>query len=185
MLKRTLKYQLECIVITLVMAMFFSCRNSLKEIQSSNTNKNEPIGIAENIHLKYTDSGKVKAILKSPIMYDYSNREFAYNEFPNGVHLELFENGKKNIVVADYGIVYNTTNIIDLQGNVKITTHENDTLFAEQLYFDESKEWLFTNKPVKFRTGSDITYGNGFDSDKGFKNTEVLEVNAIITVDEE
>lgn len=180
-----LKYNISNIVITFVMAMFFSCNNNLKKMQGSSTSKNEPIGVAENIHLKYTDSGRVKAVLKSPIMYDYSNKEFAYNEFPNGVHLELLEDGKKNIVVADYGIVYNKTSIIDLQGNVKITTHENDTLFAEQLYFDEGKEWLFTNKPVKFRTGSDITYGNGFDSDKGFKNTEVLEVNAIITVDEE
>ncbi len=180
------KYIILNIAITLfVMAMFFSCNNNLKEMQDTSITKNEPIGVAENIHLKYTDSGKVKAILKSPIMYDYSNREFAYNEFPDGVYLELIEDGKKNIVVADYGIVYNKTSIIDLQGNVKITTHENDTLFAEQLYFDERKEWLFTNKPVKFRTGSDVTYGNGFDSDKGFKNTEVLEINAILTVDSE
>jgi LPS export ABC transporter protein LptC len=117
-------------------------------------------------------------------MFDYSNRKFAYNEFTEGVNLELFEDGKKSVVVSDYAIIYNKTNIIDLQGNVKITTHSNDTLFAEQLYYDQEKEWLFTNKPVTFRTGSDLINGNGFDSNSKFTNAEVLEITGLITVNE-
>lgn len=180
-----LKHIMSNIVIALVMTMFFSCNNNLKKVQNIGVSENEPIGVAENINLKYTDSGKVKAILKSPIMYDYSNRNFAYREFPEGVNLELFEDGKKSVVVSDYGVIYDKTSIIDLQGNVEIKMHNNDSLFAEQLYFDQSKEWLFTNKPVKFRTGQDIINGNGFDSDKAFKNAEVLEITGVITVDSE
>lgn len=180
-----LKYNRLYIVIAFAMTMFFSCSNNLKEMQNKGVSKDEPIGVAENIHLKYTDSGKVKAILKSPIMYDYSNRKFAYNEFPEGVVLELVEGDKKNIIISDYGVVYKKTSIIDLRGNVRIKMENNDSLFAEQLYFDERKEWLFTNKPVRFRTGQDVIHGNGFDSDKTFKNAEVLEITGVITVDSE
>lgn len=179
-----LKYKSLNIVIALVMTMFFSCTNNFKDVQKIGVSENEPIGVAENINLKYTDSGKVKAILKSPKMFDYSNRKFPFNEFTDGVNLELFEDGKKSIVVSDYAIIYNKTNIIDLQGNVKITTHSNDTLFAEQLYYDQEKEWLFTNKPVTFRTGMDLINGNGFDSNSKFTNAEVLEITGLITVDE-
>ncbi len=179
-----LKYNTLSIVIALVMTMFFSCKNNFKDVQKIGISENEPIGVAENINLKYTDSGKVKAILKSPKMFDYSNREFAYNEFTDGVNLELFEDGKKSVVVSDYAIIYNKTNIIDLQGNVKITTHSNDTLYAEQLYYDQIKEWLFTNKPVTFRTGQDLINGNGFDSNSKFTNAEVLEITGLITVNE-
>ena len=178
------KYYNLNIVIALVMTMFFSCKNNFEDVQKIGISENEPIGIAENINLKYTDSGKVKAILKSPKMFDYSNREFAYNEFTEGVNLELFEDGKKNVIVSDYAIIYNKTNIIDLQGNVKITTHSNDTLYAEQLYYDQIKEWLFTNKPVTFRTGQDLINGNGFDSNSKFTNAEVLEITGLITVNE-
>ena len=137
--------------------MFFSCKNNFKEVQKIGISENEPIGVAENINLKYTDSGKVKAILKSPKMLDYSNRDFPFNEFPEGVNLRyLMTMNNKNTVVADYAIVYNDTDLIDLQGHVVIATHNKDTLFAEQLYYDQKKEWLFTNKPVTFRTGSDI-----------------------------
>ncbi len=178
------RYNIIYIVMAIAMTMFFSCRNSLKEVQKIGISENEPIGEAENINLVYTDSGKVKAILLSPKMLDYSNRTFPYSEFTDGVNLELYEDGKKSVVEADYAMVYDKTNLIDLQGNVKITTHNKDTLFAEQLYYDELKEWLFTNKPVSFRTGQDLIHGNGFDSNSKFTNAEVLEITGIITYDD-
>ena len=147
--------------------------------------ENEPIGVAEDINLIYTDSGRVKANLVSPKMLDYSNRDFPFNEFPEGVVLDIYdEKNNKSVVVSDYGIVYNKTDLIDLQGNVRIATHNKDTLFAEQLFYDNKKEWLFTNKPVSFKQGQDIINGNGFDSDTKFENAKVLEVTGIISVEE-
>ncbi|WP_445958005.1 LPS export ABC transporter periplasmic protein LptC [Yeosuana sp.] len=174
-----------CMVTVISVTMFFSCKNNLKDVQKIGISENEPIGVAENINLKYTDSGKIKAILISPKMLDFSNREFSFNEFTEGINLELFDDqNQKSTVIADYAMVYNDTDLMDLQGNVVITTKDNDTLFAEQLFYDQKKEWLFTNKPVTFRTGLDLIHGNGFDSDTKFTNAEVLEINGIITVNE-
>lgn len=172
-------------VTVLSVTMFFSCKNNLKEVQKIGISENEPIGVAENINLKYTDSGKIKVILISPKMLDFSNREFSFNEFTEGINLELYDDqDQKSTVVAEYAIVYNDTDLMDLQGNVVIATKDNDTLFAEQLFYDQKKQWLFTNKPVTFRTGLDLIHGNGFDSDTKFTNAEVLEINGIITVNE-
>ena len=173
------------IVTVFTVTMFFSCNNSYNEVQKMGISENEPIGIAEHINLKYTDSGRVTANLLSAKMLDFSNRDFPYYEFTNGVTLYLFDDeNKKSTVVSDYAITYDKTNLIDLQGNVKIITQTNDTLFAEQLYYDQKKEWLYTNKPVTFRTGLDLIHGNGFDSNSKFTNAEVLEVTGIITLDE-
>ena len=180
-----LKYKLLHIVTAIAVTMFFSCKDNFKAVQNIGSSEHQPIGVAEDINLKYTDSGKVEAILKSPKMFDYSNREFGYNEFTEGVHLELFENDvKKGTVISNYAIVYNKTNIIDLQGDVKVVTDAKDTLFAQQLYYDNSREWLFTNKPVTFRTGQDLIHGNGFDSNSEFTNAEVLEITGLITVED-
>jgi len=184
-----MKYFNKNIILTMVtvfaVTMFFSCKNNLKDVQKIGISENEPIGVAEDINLKYTDSGKIKAILISPKMLDYSNRDFSYNEFTEGINLTLFDDeNRKSTVVADYAIVYNDTDLMDLQGHVILATHTKDTLFAEQLYYDQKKEWLFTNKPVTFRTGLDLINGNGFDSNSEFTNAEVLEINGIITVNE-
>lgn len=172
------------IVTMLMVTMFFSCNDSFKEVQKMNVSENEPIGIAEDINLKHTDSGRVTANLLSPKMLDFTNREFPYSEFPDGIILNLYdEQDRKSIVVADYAIIYDKTNLLDLQGNVVITS-ENGVLKTEQLYYDQSKEWLFTNKPVEYETETDIINGNGFDSNSKFTNAEVLEVTGIIAVED-
>ena len=74
--------------------------------------------------------------------------------------------------------------MIDLQQNVKIITNTNDTLFADQLYYDQVREWIYTNEPVTFKTATDIIHGNGFDSNKDFTNAEVLEVTGVISIEE-
>ena len=169
----------------LILVILISCKDNFKDVQKIGVSENEPIGVAENINSIHTDSGKVKAILLSPKMLNYQNRDFPFYEFPDGITLDLFDNqNKKNVIVADYAISYSETNLIDLQGNVKITTSTNDTLFAEQLFYDQKKEWVFTNKPVKFKQGLDVIYGNGFDSDTKFTNAEVLEGTGIVTLDE-
>lgn len=165
--------------------MFFSCNNSLKEVQGVDVSENEPIGVDYNMNVKYTDSGRVTANLISTKMLDYTNRDFPYHEFVDGVTLHIFDkDNKKSTVVADYAIVYDHTDLIDMRGNVVITTHDNSVLKTDQLYYDQKKSWLFTNVPVEFKTEQDVIKGNGFDSDSKFANAEVLEVTGIITLDE-
>lgn len=166
-------------------SIFFSCKNNFKEVQNIGALSSAPLTIAENINTKFTDSGKLKSILRSPKMLNYSNRSFAFYEFPEGVDLTLYdEGGKESHVVADYAIAYEETDLIDLRGNVILNTHNKDTLFAQQLFFDQKREWLFTNEPVKFRRKDELIDGNGFDSDRSFSKARVLEVTGVVYLNE-
>tara|TARA_B110000483_G_scaffold219804_1_gene274306 strand:- start:1038 stop:1592 length:555 start_codon:yes stop_codon:yes gene_type:complete len=173
------------IALLFVAAMFFTCNNTLKEVQDLDAATYVPISTAENIKTKYTDSGRLTSILISPKMLNFTNREFPFYEFPEGIDLTLFDDKKnKNSVTSNHAIVYSQTDLIDLRGNVVLTTATNDSLFTEQLFYDQKKEWLFTNFPVKFRTKDYVTNGNGFDSNKNMTNAQVLEVTGRIFIDE-
>jgi len=164
-------------VVALSTTIFFSCKHNFKEVQQIGVLQNGPVGEAININLKYTDSGKIKAHLVSAKMLDYSNRDFGFSEFPDGIHLDLFDDDNhKSIVLADYAISYGETELIDLQGNVVFITYTNDTLFAEQMYYDQKRDHIFTNLPVRFNFSSGNSgQGNIFDSDTKFENYELLE----------
>lgn len=182
---KTSLYTLQFMVIAIAVTMFFSCESNFENVKKIGVSENAPIGVAKEIDLKYTDSGKVKANLISPKMLDFSNRDFAFTEFPEGVHLDLFDdNNNKSTVVSDYAVVYDATGLIDLQGHVVLATHEKDTLHAKQLFYDQNREWLFTNEDVTFRKGSDLINGKGFDSDTKFSQAEVLEIDGVITLEE-
>ncbi|WP_339634835.1 LPS export ABC transporter periplasmic protein LptC [Bizionia echini] len=169
----------------IALTMVFSCKNNFEDVKKIGVSENAPIGVAENMNLKYTDSGRVTANLRSPKMLDFSNRDFPFSEFPNTVEMDLFdENNQKSTITADYAIVYDKTGLIDMQGNVVLISSDKDTLFAEQLYYDQNREWLFTNKPVTFKRKTDVLNGKGFDSDVKFSKAQVLEIDGSVTVNE-
>lgn len=179
------KYLSLSMLTVFTVSIFFSCRNNFKDVQNIGALSSAPLTIAENINTKYTDSGKLKSILQSPKMLNYSNRDFAFYEFPEGVELTLYDDdNNESHVVADYAIAYDETDLIDLRGNVILNTHNKDTLYAQQLFYDQKREWLFTNKPVKFRRQDELIDGNGFDSDRNFSKARVLEVTGVVYLNE-
>ena len=172
-------------VIALAMTLFFSCTNNFQQVNKIGISENEPQGVGVNINAKRTDSGRVVANLISPKLLDFENRKFGYSEFPEGVTLHIFDAlNQRTTIVSDYAILYSETDVIDMQGNVVVSTHEGDSLYADQLFFDQKKEWLFTNLPVKYKSKDYLTKGKGFDSDRDFTKAEVIEVSGLFAVSE-
>lgn len=150
--------------------LLLGCESNFKEIQKINYSEFTPSGEADDFNLKYTDSGRIKSILISPKMLDYSNVEFPFTEFPKGIDVTLYDaKGKKTFVVADYALSFKGTDVIDLRGHVKISTETGQFLETEQLYFDQKNEWFFTQKKFKFTDPKGVSFGEGIDFSKDFK----------------
>jgi LPS export ABC transporter protein LptC len=164
-------------------AVFFcltilSCESNFKDVKKMGVSEFAPSGDADSINLKYTDSGRITANLISPKMLDYATVEFPYTEFPNGIHLTLYDkNGKETYIDAAYAISHKATNIIDLQGKVKISNQNGDLLETEQLYYDQKNEWFFTEKKFKFTSPKGVSYGEGIDFSKDFKKVNSQKVS--------
>lgn len=151
--------------------LLFACESDLKNVRKLTQTAFAPSGEVDSIHLKYTDSGRIKSILKSPKMLDYSAISHPFTEFPKGIHLTLIdEKGSHSTIVANYAISYKKTNIIDLQGAVLITSQDGKKLATSQLYYDQKNEWFFTEKPFKYTDESGgYLEGPGVDFSKDFK----------------
>jgi len=164
------KYRILPLVTVLAVTLFFGCESNFKEVQKSNFTEFVPSGEAETINLKYTDSGHIRVILVSPKMKEYANVDFPFTEFPKGVDVTIYDNnGKRTIVLADYATSYKQTNLIDLKGNVKITSQDGQMLETDQLYFDQKNDWFFTEKNFKFTDPKGVSNGQGIDFSKDFK----------------
>jgi len=150
--------------------LFLGCESNFKEVQKINFSEFVPSGETDDINLKYTDSGLIKLILKSPKMLDFSDVDFPFSEFPKGIEVTLYDNkAQKTIVRANYAVSFKETNIIDLQGKVKITSEKGQILETEQLYYDQKNEWFFTEKKFKFTDPKGVSNGQGIDFSRDFK----------------
>ena len=166
----------------------FACKGNKKNIQKLNLKDEAPIAIGKNINLKYTDSGKVVTNLIASKLLDYSNFKFPYQEFPEGITLHFWEDGNKSTVTAKYAIRYGATNMVDLRDEVVLITNDSLELKAEQLYWDQKNQWLFTDQPYHLKL-EDGSYNDGarFDSSEDFtsflsrknKGIQIIEKNKV------
>jgi len=173
-------------VFALSLLVLTSCDKDIGEINRASKVVFVPTSEAENFVMKYTDSARIKSILSSPLVYDYSSLEFPFTEFPKGVDIVMYDdNGKKSFIVADYAINFSKSEIIELKNNVKVTSQSGDKLETSQLYYDRKREWIFTEKECKLTNQNGEYYVKGFDSSIDLSKVEGREFKGSGTFSEE
>jgi LPS export ABC transporter protein LptC len=173
------------IFITFLCFTIISCESNFRDVQKMGFAEFSPSGDADDINLKYTDSGRITANLISPKMLDYATVAYPFTEFPKGIHLTLYDkNGKQTYIDAKYAVSHKTTNLIDLQNTVKISNQNGEMLETEQLYYDQKSEWFFTEKKFKFTSPKGVSYGEGIDFSKDFKKVNSQKISGEIQSEE-
>ncbi len=180
----SIKYLL--MVTVLAVTFFYSCDNGRKEAIQQSEPTGEPLAIAYNIRMVYTDSLKVKAILTAPVHYDYTNLSLNYSEFPEGLKVIFVDEfDRENTITADRGILYNATSIIDLQGNVALNASDGSQLNTTQLYWDAEAEWIFTEKEFRFTNLDYDVEATRLDTNKEFTKFNTGKLTGTVAVQEE
>jgi len=181
-------------------AMFFlSCKDTYERVGEEAPPLIFPQWVAQDFVLTYTEvkdkmgnedvaNSRILAILKSPISENFDNLKFPYRTFPNGLQVDFFdEDNNKSVITADYGIIYSATNLVDLQGNVVIESHDGKKLEAPQLYWDRVNEWIFTEKKFKYTNPEDgsIMDGEGMDFNRDFSFFNAHKTYGFMMIKEE
>lgn len=154
----------------LIAITLFACESNYQNVKKLGLSDGGPIAEGKNINFKYTDSGELVVNLMAEKLLDYSNLKFSYKEFPEGIEVHFWnKKGEKSTVTADYAIQYDQTDLVDLRQNVVIFTSDSVRLDAQQLYWDQKSEWVFTDLPYKI-TFKDGSYNEGalFDGNQDF-----------------
>lgn len=171
----------------LLVAMFFSCGNNLKEVEDFLAEKNLPIGVAKNVYLIHTDSGRIKTKLIAPIMNDFSNRKsHPYTEFPEGLKIVTYDKLNDSVILyADYSINYTKTNISEVKNNVNVINYSDSTkLITDQLFWDANEHYIYTEKKFTLITKKDTIHGTGFESNEDLSKVNMKSISGTIYVKE-
>ena len=177
-------YKIKGVVLT--MALFSACEFSQEEFIDPNAFKGEPAAIAHDIRMVYTDSLKVKAILTAPEHKDYSNLSLKHSVFPKGVKVVFIDDfNRENIITADYGTLYDSTSIIDLQGNVVLQSSDGALLETPQLFWDAEADWIFTEETFNFSNPDYDVVATRLDTNKEFTKFNTGKLTGTVAVQEE
>jgi len=154
-----------------------SCNNDKLDIKKYRTKDSLSIEIAKNVEMLYSDSAKVRVIIKSPTLKRYTDAGETYDEFPDGLVVEFLDNNRNvsSWMKADYALRKQTEKKIFVQTNVELYNKQNDELLTDELIWDEDSEEIYTSKLVKINQPSvgDTSIGIGFKADQEFTRFEI------------
>ena len=167
--------------------IFFACiygcgGNDLSKINAISAKvAAKPVESSRGVTIIYSDSARVKAILTSPHVLQYQT-EKPYQELPEGLHIDFYnhEGQIANSLDAGYGIRYESEHKVMVENNVRVINSKGEKLNTEQLYWDENKKIIYTDKYVKYQKSDGIYEGDGMDADENFTNVHWHKFRGII-----
>ncbi len=132
----------------------------------------------------YSDSAVVKMRMEAPRQLVFGNDD---REFPEGLFLQFYEDGKMTSSLrADYCYYTAKEDLYKATGNVVAQNLiTGDRLDTEELFWDEKKGNVFTDKFVKVEQAGYLTTGVGLEAKQDFSYYKILEVQGTLPINKE
>ena len=115
-----------------------------------------------------SDSGitRYKIVTEEWMIFDKKNPP--YWAFEKGVYLEKFDTllHIDASIKADTAYYYDKKKLWELKGNVQILSQRGDKFETEQLYWDEKKKTVYSDKFIKIEQEDKTITGYGFESNQ-------------------
>jgi LPS export ABC transporter protein LptC len=163
----------------------FACENDLQTINSLSASDTLPQDYYRNIEVVYSDSGKIKVFMESPLMKRVENED-EYFEFPNGFKVIFYDSimNPKSTITAKYGISYEKKKIMEAKNNVVvINAQKNEQLDTEHLIWDRKRSIIYSEVFVKITRSDEVLYGTGLTSDQNFEKYNIKNPTGEFQID--
>jgi LPS export ABC transporter protein LptC len=165
-----------------------SCQNDAKEIVAVSAPKLLPTQQGKGITMIYTDSARLKMILKAPKMQTYDNDvPEPFTVLSEGVMIDFFNQNQKpeTTLRANYGVHYPNKKRMEVKYNVVVVNKDGERLNTEHLIWDENQKKIMSDAFVKITTGKEVIMGKGLESNQDFTQYQIKEVTGTIRLEDD
>jgi LPS export ABC transporter protein LptC len=168
-------------------AMLPSCKNDVQTVLSLDLVDTLPALTARDIEILYSEKAKVQIKLVSPYLVNKTEEEDLLL-FPEGFTVYFYDSAMnlQSTIKADYGISYEKKKIMEARHNVVVENlQKEEKLNTEELFWDRTKQLIYSNKFVKITSGGQVITGDGLTSAEPFDELEVKNPKGLIEIKEE
>jgi len=159
------------------------CANTDQEIKNLQEYTG-PLQETFSLELLHSDSAIIRVKLVSPHQIVHQNHD---QEYPEGIYLEIFnKGGDMTTIKANRAYFIKETKIYQVEGDVElINLNEKQKLNTEELFWDPSKEKVYTDRFVTIITEGEIIKGEGLEATQDFSTYKILKPTGTISIAED
>ncbi|MET0243666.1 MAG: LPS export ABC transporter periplasmic protein LptC [Flavitalea sp.] len=185
-------------IAALLLGCFFviGCENDIRDVNNLTQKKEKGVEEAVKIESYMSEAGKTKARLLAPNMLrfmpapDSRTNDTSYMEFPKSLHVDFFNDSTKveSTLDALYAKYFDAQKKIFLRDSVMVINLETgDTLKSRELWWDQTKEEFYTDKPAEVhqRNGNVLYHSRGLRAAQDLSWRETYGNSGKVTASEQ
>jgi LPS export ABC transporter protein LptC len=166
-----------------------ACQPDVKIINELIKEVDYPTVSEKNIEMLYTDSAKMKVLLKSPILNMYSAVENPYYEAPQGITVYFYNSLEQaeSSITSNYAIFNEKTQIWEARYNVIVKNLiSGEELHTEQLFWNQKEARIYSDVFTKIVSEDGTYFGDkGFESDQSFNKLKLKGSGGSVNIQDE
>jgi LPS export ABC transporter protein LptC len=137
---------------------------------------------ATNVEMLYSDSAVVRVRVKAPEMLHISDPEKPRQTFPKGIDVDFFDKNKvqSSRLLSRYAERDENNGLVHLRDSVRIWNDKQERMDTEELFWDEGRQRIYSDKFVKITTPNEVIHGRGFESTSDFSHWTLKEVTGTV-----
>lgn len=149
-----------------------------------NERVNLPTETGKNVYITYTDSGFAKARIFAPLMERYTSDDRTETVMRKGITAYFYNRNRKvdSFLKSKYAVRNDRDKRMTARNDVVLVNNKGDSLFTEELIWDETKQLIHSDKFVRIATPTEIIMGDGFESNTEFTRYKITSFRGTISL---
>ena len=128
---------------------------------------------SENMTVLMSENGRRSYFFKTPLLEGYTLAHDPYREFRKGIDITTYQDDSLSTVnanlTANYAIYYENRKLWEAKGDVVVIKADGTELYTQQLFWNSMTKRIYSNVDTKIVKGTDVFFGEGFESDEELK----------------
>lgn len=167
--------------------LFPACSGNNKNLAESVTERDSLPGMQSlGVNTLISDSGITRYRIEAEEWTVFDKKNPPYWAFEKGVYLEKFDT-LFNIdasIKADTAYYYEKKKLWELKGNVRILSQQGDKFDTEQLFWDEKKEMIYSDKFIRIEQADKTITGYGFEANQALTEYEIKNTTGVFDIED-
>ena len=153
--------------------LIIACVQKHSESTESPGEKEYPDQESWNTILTITNNGKKVGVVNASYLEKYTKKNLTI--ISDGLKVDFFntEGQHTSVLTSEGGKVEDIKQDMIAYGNVVVVSDSGMTLYTDTLKWDNTRQKIISEIPVKITTESDTLYGDSFISDPNLENYEI------------
>jgi len=174
----------------LLAILLFACSPRAERVAQSDEStprESMPVLVSDSVTTLISDSGITRYRIETPRWLVFDRAEPNYQEFPQGIYLEQFDEdlSVQASLKADYAYYNEKEQQWTLRGNVHALNRKGEQFDTQELHWNQHEHRVYSDSTIHITRERSIIEGVGFESNEEMSKYTILNPTGVFPIDEE